>query len=338
MSLEQQLKRKIDQKTKPLGSLGKLEELALQIGCIQKSLTPTISKPAMLVFCADHGIAAEGVSTCSQDITWQQTLNFKNGNAGISIFCRQHNIAIRVIDAGVNYDFAPDDPVINAKVAYGSRNMRKEPAMTAEECELAMQRGAEFVKKEAELGCNTIGFGEMGIGNTSPSSLLMHYFTKQAIEVCTGPGAGMFGEKLRYKTEVLKEVSEKYTPKTPLEALATFGGLEIAMMAGAFLEAKKQNMLILVDGFIASATMLTAYHINPSIKENCIFSHSSEEFGHKYILEYLQVEPVLNLKLRLGEGTGAALVLPIIESALIMLNEMASFESSGVTPIENEEA
>lgn len=338
MTIQEQLKHKIDNKTKPKGSLGKLEEIALQIGTIQNTLSPKISKPTMLVFCADHGIADEGVSTCSKDITWQQTQNFKHGSAGISIFCRQHNIDIRVIDAGVDYDFPEDAPVINAKVAYGSRNMRKEPAMTMEECELAMSRGAEFVIAEANRGCNTIGFGEMGIGNTTPSSLLMHYFTKQAIEVCTGPGAGMFGEKLLYKTKILKEVSEKYKPQTPLEALATFGGLEIAMMAGAFLEAAKQNMVILVDGFIATATMLTAYHMNPKIKDNCIFSHSSEEYGHKYMLDFLEVEPVLNLKLRLGEGTGAAIVLPIIESALIMLNEMSSFEEAGVTTIDDEEA
>ncbi|MDA3892530.1 MAG: nicotinate-nucleotide--dimethylbenzimidazole phosphoribosyltransferase [Salinivirgaceae bacterium] len=338
MTIKEQLKHKIDNKTKPLGSLGKLEEIAFQVGCIQNSLSPKITNPAMLVFCADHGIADEGVSTCSKDITWQQTLNFQHGGAGISVFCRQHNIALRVIDAGVDYDFPEDAPVINAKIAHGSKNMRKEPAMTIEECELAMKRGAEFVKAEVGLGCNTIGFGEMGIGNTSPSSLLMHYFTKQSIEDCTGPGAGMYGDKLHYKKLVLKEVSEKYAPKSPLEALATFGGLEIAMMAGAFIEAYKQNMLILVDGFIATATMLTAFHIEPRIKENCIFSHSSEEFGHKHILEFLGVEPVLNLKLRLGEGTGAAIVLPIIESALIMLNNMTSFDEAGVTTIDNEKA
>ena len=337
-AIQEQLKHKVDNLTKPLGSLGQLEDLAIQMGSIQNSLTPEIKNPVILVFCADHGIAEEGVSVCDKKITWQQTLNFKDGGAGISVFCMQHNIPLIVIDAGVDYNFAPDAPVINAKVAYGTKNMLKEPAMTIKECELAMARGAEFVKNEAMKGCNTIGFGEMGIANTSPSSLLMHYFTKQSIENCTGSGAGAFNEKLEHKKRVLKAVSEKYSPNTPLEALATFGGFEIAMMAGGFLEAKKQNMIILVDGFIATATLLAAYHIDKTVLENCIFSHSSEEFGHKYMLDFFSAEPVLNLKMRLGEGTSCAIVLPILESSLIMLNNMTSFEEAGVTIIENEKA
>lgn len=338
MTIKQQLKDKIDNLTKPLGSLGQLEDLAIQVGCIQNTLKPEIKKPAMLVFCADHGIEAEGVSACDKNITWQQTLNFKNGGAGISVFCRQHNISIKVIDAGVDYDFAPNAPVINAKVAYGSRNMLYEPAMTTAECELAMNRGTDFVKQEADAGCNTIGFGEMGIANTSPSSLLMHYFTKLPIEQCVGSGAGVFNEKLEHKKRTLKIVSEKYSPKTPFEALATFGGLEIAMMAGAMLEAKRQDMIILIDGFIASATLLAAYHLDNTVLDNCVFSHCSEEYGHKYILDFFKAEPVLNLRLRLGEGTGCAIALPIIESALVMINNMTSFEEAGVTSIENEKA
>ncbi len=338
MNIQQELRNKINGKAKPLGSLGMLEELAIQIGTIQNTTSPKINNPAMLVFCADHGIVEEGVSPCPKEITWQQTMNFKNGGAGISVFCRQHNINLQVIDAGVDYDFPEGAPVIDAKVAYGTKNMMKEPAMTIEQCQLAMQKGAHFVQEENKNGCNIIGFGEMGIGNTSPSSLLMHYFTGISIEKCTGPGAGMYNDKLKHKINVLKAVSEKYAPQSPIEALATFGGLEIAMMTGAFIEAKKQNMIILVDGFIATATMITAYHINNSIKDNCIFSHSSEEYGHKYMLEYLNVEPVLNLKLRLGEGTGCAIALPVIESALIMLNNMTSFEDAGVTSPENEEA
>ncbi len=331
MNIKEQLQHKTDNKTKPLGSLGQLEDIAIQIGQIQNTLSPRINRPTMLVFAADHGITEEGVSPCPKEITWQQTLNFIEGGAGISVFCHQHNIELKVIDAGVDYDFPKDTPIINAKIAYGSRNMRYEPAMTTEECQKAMKRGAYFVKEEAKAGCNTIGFGEMGIGNTSPSTLLMHYFTKIPIEDCTGPGAGMLGDNLVHKIKVLKELSEKYSPQTPFEALATFGGLEIAMMVGAFLEAKKQNMLILVDGFIATAAMLTAYNFDASVKENCIFCHSSEEKGHVLMLKFLGAEPVLNLRLRLGEGTGAALALPIIESALVMINEMTSFEEAGVT-------
>ncbi|ASB49586.1 nicotinate-nucleotide--dimethylbenzimidazole phosphoribosyltransferase [Alkalitalea saponilacus] len=328
--MKTQLQHKIDNKTKPPGSLGRLEEIALQIGLIQNTLSPEIKNPIMLVFAADHGIADEKVSPYPKEVTWQMVMNFVAGGAAINVFCKQNRISLKVIDAGVDYDFPAELPIVNAKIARGTRNMLHQPAMTLEECQTALDKGREFVMKEVQHGCNTIGFGEMGIGNTSPSSLLMHRFLNLPIEECTGAGAGMIGDKLDYKTSVLKKVSEKHNPSTPLEILATFGGLEIAMMTGAFLEAHQQGMIILVDGFIATASLLTACQFEPNVKKNAVFCHTSNEKGHRILLEHFNAKPVLDLGMRLGEGTGAAVALPVIQSALAFINEMASFDDAGV--------
>ena len=330
MTLEEQLKHKINFKTKPLGALGLLEDLALQIGLIQATLTPELKNPTVLVFAGDHGLTDEGISPFPKDVTWQMVMNFVAGGAAINVFCCQNGINLKVVDAGVDFDFPEDVPVVNAKVARGTRNMRREPAMIAEECASAMLKGRELVKLEAAGGCNIIGFGEMGIGNTSPSSLLMHRFLNIPIEECTGAGTGSHCEQLTHKIKILKEVSEKYDPQTPEETLATFGGLEIAMMVGAMLEAHDQKMILLVDGFIATASALTAIRFNPEVRDNCVFCHSSDERGHKLMLEHLEARPMLQLNLRLGEGTGAALAFPLVQAAVSFLNEMASFESAGV--------
>lgn len=330
MTLKEQLKHKIDFKTKPLGALGLLEDLALQIGLIQNTLTPRLTNPAILVFAADHGLVEEGISPYPKEVTWQMVMNFVSGGAAINVFCRQNRINLKVVDAGVDFDFPEGTPVIDVKVARGTRNMRYEPAMTDKECHSAIQKGRELVKKEAEQGCNIIGFGEMGIGNTSPSSLLMHRFLNIPIEECTGSGTGMFGDQLTHKIKILKEVSEKYNPQTPEETLATFGGLEIAMMVGAMFEARDQHMILLIDGFIATASALTAIQINPGVRDNCVFCHSSDERGHQLMLNHLNARPMLQLNLRLGEGTGAALALPLVQAAVNFMSEMASFEDAGV--------
>ena len=331
MNLSEELQHKIDFKTKPTGSLGQLEDIAFQIGMIQQTLSPKIEKPAMLVFAADHGLADEKVSPYPKDVTWQMVMNMVTGGAGISVFCKQNGFDMTVIDAGVDYDFPAEFPIINSKIGRGTKNMMQSPAMSIEECELAMQKGAEFVKIEIKKGCNTISFGEVGIGNTSSSSLLMHRFLGLPIEECVGAGAGMIGEQYAYKVKVLSQVAEKYNPKTAVETLATFGGFEIAMMVGAFIEAYRQNMLILVDGFIASAAMLTASQFETELKNNCLFCHKSNEKAHTVLLKKLGVDPILDLRLRLGEGTGAAVALPIVQSAVAFLNEMASFEDAGVS-------
>lgn len=331
MSLKKKLKRKTDNKTKPPGSLGLLEDVAVQIGLIQNTLNPEIIKPAMLVFAADHGLTDEGISPYPKDVTWQMVMNFCNGGAAINVFCKQNGIGLNVIDVGVDFDFPTGLPVKHAKVARGSRNMRKEPAMSAEECRKAMKVGAEAVREKAEQGCNTIGFGEMGIGNTSASSLLMHKFTGLPVEECTGRGTGCNDQQVEHKISILKEVAGKYNPVIPEEILATFGGLEIAAMTGAFREAKRQNMVILVDGFIASAAALTAIKMDASVKDNCIFCHVSDENGHRKMLESLDVKALLQLNMRLGEGTGAAVALPLVQSAVNFMREMSSMEDAGVS-------
>ncbi|MBN2337546.1 MAG: nicotinate-nucleotide--dimethylbenzimidazole phosphoribosyltransferase [Acidobacteria bacterium] len=329
--MQSRLRQKIDNKTKPLGALGRLETIALEVGVIQNTLSPSIRRPTILVFAADHGLTEEHISPYPKDVTWQMAMNFVAGGAAISVFCRHNGIALKVIDAGVDYDFPPGCPIIPAKVARGTRNMRREPAMSLGQCEEAMARGRDFVRREAENGCNTIGFGEMGIGNTSASSLLMHRFTGLPIGICTGAGAGMQGEQLSHKQRVLEEISGKYDPRTPLETLATFGGLEIAMMTGAFLEARGRGMVMLIDGFIATVSLLTACQFDPSAAQNAIFCHLSDERGHAVLLEHFQARPVLQLDMRVGEGTGAAVALPVIQSAVAFLNEMASFEEAGVS-------
>lgn len=331
MTLKEQLQHKINNKTKPLGSLGLLEDIATQIGLVQNTLTPKIEKPAHLVFAADHGLADEGISPYPKDVTWQMVMNFCGGGAAINVFCRQNEVALKVFDVGVDFDFGVELPVENVKVARGSRNMRKEPAMTLEECRAAMKVGADAVLSELEKGCNTISCGEMGIGNTSASALLMHKFTGETIENCTGRGTGSNDEQLDFKKKVLAEVAQKYNTEAPEDILATFGGLEIAAMVGAYLEAKKQNMLILVDGFISTAAAITAIEMDKSVKDNCIFCHCSNEQGHQTMLKYLNANSVLSLGMRLGEGTGAVVALPVIKSAVNFLNEMSSMEDAGVS-------
>jgi nicotinate-nucleotide--dimethylbenzimidazole phosphoribosyltransferase len=331
MNLKEQLQHKIDNKTKPTGALGQLEEIALQIGLIQNTLSPEIKKPVILVFAADHGLADEKISPYPKEVTFQMAMNFVAGGAAISVFCRNNHINLKVIDAGVDYDFPENCGIIPAKIAKGSRNMLREPAMTMEECHLALKKGSEFVLKEASEGANTIGFGEMGIGNTSASSLLMHCFTGLSIEDCTGRGAGLEGKDLDHKLNLLKKISSQYHPQTAIEKLATFGGLEIAMMVGAILEAHAQGMVILVDGFIATAAVLTACNIKPEVRDHCIFCHTSQEKGHQLLLKHLNANTVLSLGMRLGEGTGAAVALPVIKSAVDFINQMSSFESAGVS-------
>lgn len=329
--MEQQLKHKIDTKTKPLGSLGKLEDIALKIGKIQHTLTPKLTNPTILVFAADHGIADEGVSLFPKEVTYQMVMNFLNGGAAINVFCRQNNINLKVVDAGVDFDFPADANLIHAKIARGTQNMRLAPAMSIEICKNAIKKGREIVAAEHENGCNVIGFGEMGIANTSAASLLMHKYFNIPLEESVGRGTGHDEAGVLRKYAILKEVSGKHPAHTPLEILATFGGIEIAMMCGAIMEAKQRGMVILADGFIATSSFIAAYKMQPDVLDNTLFCHSSNEKGHKLMLEHLHADPVLHLNLRLGEGTGAALAYPIIQSAVNFLNEMASFEQAGVS-------
>lgn len=326
------LQKKIDLKTKPIGSLGELETLALQIGLIQQTLKPKITKPTLLVFAADHGLTEEGVSPFPKEVTHQMVLNFIHGGAAVNVFSKLNGLLLKVVDAGVDFDFDKGIPnLISAKIGYGTKNIIKEPAMTMALCEKAIQKGKEIVAKEAKKGCNTIGFGEMGIGNTSSAALIMHKITGYSVKDCTGKGTGHNTKGLKKKTATLEKAASLYTVTKPMEVLATFGGFEIAMMCGAMLEAKEKNMIIMVDGFISTAAFIIAHAINNSIIKNAIFCHKSKEKGHKLMHKYLQVKGLIDLKMRLGEGSGVAVAFPIIKSAVAFLNEMASFEDAGVS-------
>ncbi len=329
--MKEALHRKIDLKTKPPGSLGKLERVALKIGLIQNTLSPELRNPTHIVFAGDHGLTDEGVSPYPKEVTYQMVMNFLAGGAAINIFCRQNNINLKVVDAGVDFDFHAESNLVHAKIARGTKNIMKEPAMSVELCQQAMNKGKDIVNAEFESGCNVISFGEMGIGNTSAASLLLHKYTKHPIEECTGRGTGHDDEGLKKKIAILKEASIQHNVSDPVEILAAYGGLEIAMMCGAIMQAKDNGMIILVDGFTTTSALLAAYEINKSILDNCIFCHISQEKGHKYMLEYLRAEALVDLNMRLGEGTGAAVTYPLIKSSVLFLNEMASFEDAGVS-------
>lgn len=325
------LQYKIDNKTKPLGSLGRLETLAKQIGEVFKSLEPKISNPHIVVFAADHGIANHGVSAYPQDVTRQMVTNFLEGGAAINVFCKQHSIALKFVDAGVNYDFPPNAALISSKIAKGTQSFLHSAAMSEAELDLCFAKGREIVNSVFNASCNCIGFGEMGIGNTSTASVLMSILLDLPIDDCVGKGTGLEGDQLIQKGKILRTALENYKGPVDLHAkLAYFGGFEIMQIAGGMLQAKEHNMLILVDGFICTVAFLVAYRLNPTVRDNAVFCHASAEQGHQLILDQLQVEPILQLGLRLGEGTACALGFPLIQSALCFLNEMASFESAGV--------
>jgi nicotinate-nucleotide--dimethylbenzimidazole phosphoribosyltransferase len=332
MNLKEQLQHKINSKTKPIGALGMLEKLALQIGTIQNSLTPSLKKPTIIVFAGDHGIANEGVSAYPQEVTYQMVMNFLHGGAAINVFSTQHGINLKIVDAGVNFDFDKYENLINAKIDKGTKSFLHQKAMTETQLLQCFEKGKEIVTQLANEGCNVVGFGEMGIGNTSSASMLMSYLCNLPIEQCVGRGTGLNDEQLQHKIAILKQAKAFHgNIENPKEVLQTFAGFEMAQMYAAMLTAHENNMIILVDGFIASNAFLVAYKINPLIKNNAIFCHLSDESGHQHLLNFLQAEPILKLNMRLGEGTGCAIAYPIIESAVAFLNNMASFESAGVT-------
>jgi len=332
-SLEKELQHKIDYKTKPLGALGELEKIALKIGLIQSSLSPQLSKPHMLVFAGDHGAAADGLSAYPPEVTYQMVLNFLNGGAAINVFCDQHDLDLSIVDAGVNGDFEPHQKLINRKIAYGTNSFIIDKAMTRTQCEKALTSGIQLVDEVKNNGTNIIGFGEMGIGNTSSASLLMSCFCDLPIAECVGRGTGLSDEQLEQKVVKLKAAlsNHKIDNSDAFEVLAAFGGFEIVMMAGAMLSAASLKMIIMVDGFIASSAMLAAAAFNKNVLDYAIFCHESEEKGHRKMLNYMNAEGLLKLNLRLGEGTGCALAYPLVKSAVGFLNNMASFETAAVS-------
>jgi nicotinate-nucleotide--dimethylbenzimidazole phosphoribosyltransferase len=340
-TLSLDLQNRIDRKTKPPGSLGRIEELALQLGLIQGRLDPAIVHPHMLVCAGDHGAAKAGVSAYPQDVTWQMVENFLAGGAAINAFAGQAGMRLVVADAGVAHDFGPRDGLVNAKVgAGGTANYLEGAAMSEAECALAMARGAQLARDIAAGGCNVLAFGEMGIGNTAAASLLTHCLTDLPLAQCVGRGTGLDDAGVARKQALLLQALAIW-PQRPapgaasadgaVRILARFGGFEIAMLTGAMLAAAEARMTLLIDGFIVTSALLVARRIEPAVHDYCVYAHCSNEAGHRLQLDWLGGKPLLDLGLRLGEGTGAALALPLLRAACAFINEMASFESAGVS-------
>jgi nicotinate-nucleotide--dimethylbenzimidazole phosphoribosyltransferase len=332
MAFEKQLQEKIANKTKPKGALGKIEHLAFHIGKVQQTLSPALSKPTVLVFAGDHGIAQEDVSAYPQEVTCQMVQNFTDGGAAINVCCRQHDLSLHIIDAGVNADLDSATGLIHRKIRKGTRSFLETQAMTGDQLHDCFSKSRQLVDQLHQDGCNIIGFGEMGISNTSSASMLMSYLANYPLEECVGTGTGLSDQQYQAKLSILKNAKAFHGPiDDPEQVLATFGGFEMAQMCGALLRAYERNMLLLIDGFIATSTFLAAYRINPNIIDNALFCHVSAEKGHHQLLQYLEADPILDLNIRLGEGVGCALAYPIINSAVAFLNEMANFDSASIT-------
>ncbi len=331
-SIEGDIINKIDNLTKPKGALGRLEELALQICLLQHTLSPELHKPHNVLFAGDHGILDEGVSVSPKEVTWQQLSHFSKGGAGINFLCEQHGFKLVLVDAGVDYDIPAGHGIIDMKVRKATRNFLHEAAMTSDELDLCIERGAKIVKDIHEEGCNVISFGEMGSGNTSPSAVWMHLFTGIDLKRCIGAGAGLDSEGVRHKYEILSRAVANYKGDDNTKSkIAWFGGYEMAMALGGMLQAAELGMLIIVDGFIMTSVILAASQLYPEVLDYAVFGHQGDESGHKLMLEAMGVQAILHLDLRLGEGSGAVCAYPILESAVRMINRMDSFQSVNVT-------
>lgn len=330
--LAQQLQTKIDGKTKPLGALGQLEGLAQQIGLIQRTESPQLTAPQMLVFAGDHGAAKAGVSAYPQDVTWQMVENFLAGGAAINVFTRTHGLPLAVVDCGVAHEFGAGEGLINAKIGNGTQNYLETPAMSAAQCAQAVENGVALVARYVKAGSNVIGLGEMGIGNTASATLITHCITGQPLDACTGRGTGLDDAGLSRKQQLLG-VAVARTGKLddPWRVLQEFGGFEIATMVGVILAAAEKRMVVLIDGFVVGAAALVACALYPAVRDFCVYCHQSVEPGHRYQLAAMRAEPLLDLGMRLGEGTGVALAWPLVKAAVAFLNDMASFASAGVS-------
>ena len=333
--LDAALQHKIDNKTKPLGSLGQLEKIALKVGRIQKTLSPRFNKPHMLIFAGDHGAATAGISAYPQDVSWQMVENYLQGGAGANVFSRLNGLSMVVIDAGVAHDFGEREGLINAKISpQGTRNYLVEPAMTREQCETALERGAAFAREAIASGCNVMGLGEKGIGNTGSASLITHLLTGVPLAECVGRGTGLDDAGLERKRILMQQAVDRANLPAETDVmtiLTEFGGFEIVMMVGAYLAAAEAGITILGDGVIATSALLAAACIDPLVLDYVVFCHKSAEAGHIVQLRALGAEPVLDIGMRLGEGTGAMVAYPLLCAALAFMNEMASFESAGVS-------
>ena len=334
-SLESAIQEKIDNLNKPKGALGRLEEIAMQVCLIQQSLNPSLTHPCHLLFGGDHGIERESVSVSPREVTWQQMKNFTHGGGGVNMFCRQHGFKLRIIDVGVDYDLSSVEGIINRKIARGTKNFLYEPAMSETEFDQAIQVGCELVDDCVAEGCRILSIGEMGIANTSPSSIWMSLFGNIPLAECIGAGAGLNKPGIQHKYEILSKALNRYLIYEPYPTKITpfryFGGFEMIAAIGAMLRAAEQHLIILIDGFIMTACAAAAIQLYPTAKDYMIFTHCGDESGHKLMLDMLEAKPLLHLGLRLGEGTGALCTYPIIDSAVRMINEMNNFENAQIT-------
>ncbi|UUM31837.1 nicotinate-nucleotide--dimethylbenzimidazole phosphoribosyltransferase [Vibrio japonicus] len=328
---------RINQKTKPLGALGQLENIAHQLALIQSNQQGklvsqiTLNQPTVIVFAGDHGIADEGVSIAPSAVTQQMVLNFLAGGAAVNCFCRSHNVAIKVVDCGILIPVQHDsDDFIVQRLGERTHNLAKQAAMTHEQVEEGIALGRKIAKQVMDSGCNLLMFGEMGIGNTSSASAILAAITDRPVEQCVGRGTGISDEQFELKTRLVAQGVSRCNSNDVLQVLAEVGGFEIVQMVGAYLESADCQTPVLVDGFISTAAAFVATKINPTCRDYLIFAHQSHESGHKYMLEEMNAEPLLDLSLRLGEGTGAVLAVPLIQAAAEFYNTMASFEQAGV--------
>ncbi len=343
--LRPDIQDKIDNLNKPKGSLGVLENLAMQVCLIQQTLTPSLAHPCHLLLGGDHGIEREGVSVSPREVTWQQMINFTRGGGGVNMFCRQHGFKLRIVDVGVDYDLSIIPGIIDRKIARGTRNFLHEPAMTEEEFDKAIEVGASLVDDciaerqrigdgTSEMGCQVLCIGEMGIGNTSPSSIWMSLFCQIPLDECIGAGAGLDTVGIRHKREVLRRAvahSDIFYHTSDIYPLRYFGGFEMIAAIGAMLRAAEQHLVILIDGFIMTACALAACRLYPAAQSYMVFGHCGDESGHRRMLDAMDAKPLLSLGLRLGEGTGALCAFPILDSAVRMMNEMNNFDNGNIT-------
>jgi nicotinate-nucleotide--dimethylbenzimidazole phosphoribosyltransferase len=324
--------RRLDSLTKPLGALGALEPLAAQVCAVQRTLEPVLVHPVTIVFAADHGVADRGVSAYPRAVTEQMVKNFLAGGAAISVLARLQGIELWIVDAGVDGDSWSHPRLIDAKVRRGTRDFVEQPAMTPQECEEALRRGRAVVDQVIPAGGNTVLLGEMGIGNTASAALLMHGLTRIGLADCIGRGTGLDDAGLEKKRATLAAAAARRTPsQDPVELLTEYGGYEIAMLVGALLRAAERRMLIVIDGFTVSVAAALAARIDAHVLEYCVFGHCSAEHAHRALLAHLEVRPLLDLGMRLGEGSGAAVALSVVRAALSLFTQMATFEGAGVS-------
>jgi nicotinate-nucleotide--dimethylbenzimidazole phosphoribosyltransferase len=330
------IQQRIDMKTKPPGSLGQLESLAAQLAAITGVEKIRLHKPVMLVFAADHGIAEEGVSIAPSEVTQQMVKNFINGGAAVNCFCQVASMSLYVVDAGI-LNAIESGRVINQRLGAGTGNIAKAPAMSREIAESGLVLGADVVRQRVAESSNVFAFGEMGIGNTSAASAVLAAMLGRSVEETCGRGTGIDDDTFERKKSLIAAALERHqtTPASDdtINILASLGGFEIVQMTGAMLAAAEQQCVIMVDGFIASVAALAAVRIAPDARDYMVFCHQSEEQAHSLILEALDAEPLLDLGLRLGEGTGAALAYPLLQSAQSFYNYMASFDDAGIAAV-----